>query len=49
MELRQLAGESTDVHMGVDGGQGLVKVGLILTDRNKEEKVGRATYAEVIS
>ena len=44
---RGLSADTTDVHIGMDGGQGWLKLGLILTDRSKEERDGRARYSEV--
>ena len=39
--------DTVDVHVGLDWGQGWLKVGLIVTDRSKEEVKGRAHYSEV--
>ena len=44
---RGLNPDLTDIHVGCDGGQGSLKLGLIVTDRSKEEKVGRAFYSQV--
>ena len=44
---RDLSVDHTDIHIGLDGGQGWLKVGLIVTDRSKELKTGRAHYSEV--
>ena len=44
---RSLSPATTDVHIGIDGGQGWLKLGLILTDRNKVVQSGRAKYSEV--
>ena len=44
---RNIPMDSVDVHVGLDGGQGWLKVGLIVTDRSKEEVKRRAHYSEV--
>ena len=44
---REMSVNTTDIHLGMDGGQGWLKLGLILTDRSKEENKGRACYSEV--
>ena len=44
---RNIPMDTVDVHVGLDGGQGWLKVGLIVTDRSKEEVKGRAHYSEV--
>ena len=44
---RDMSVDETDLHIGLDGGQGWLKVGLIVTDRSKEVKSGRAHYSEV--
>ena len=46
---RGLSPSSTDVHIGMDGGQGWLKLGLILTDRSKDITTARASYSEVIA
>ena len=47
IERRQLDVNSSDVHIGIDGGQGSIKVGLTITDRTTSETCGRAAYSEV--
>ena len=37
-----------DVHVGIDGGQNMLKVGITITERNDNEELGRATYSQVI-
>ena len=44
---RGLNPHNCDVHIGLDGGQGMLKVALTITDRLDVEKQGRATYTEV--
>ena len=39
---------SADVHVGIDGGQNMLKVGITITERNDNEELGRATYSQVI-
>lgn len=47
IEERGLSVHSTDLHIGMDLGQGSLKLALILTDRSKEDKTGRAHYSDV--
>ena len=39
---------TADVHVGIDGGQNMLKVGITITERNDKEELGRATYSQVI-
>ena len=39
---------TADVHVGIDGGQNMLKVGITITERNDNEEFGRATYKQVI-
>ena len=39
--------ESADLRFGIDGGQGWLKLGLLVTDRSEVIVEGRSTYAEV--
>ena len=39
---------TADVHVGIDGGQNMLKVGITITERNDNEEFGRATYNQVI-
>ena len=47
VQERNLSLDTTDVHVGIDGGQGWLKMGLVITDRSKEIHSGRAHYSEV--
>ena len=43
---RGLNPHNSDVHCGIDGGQGSLKVGITVTERNSS-KSGRAHYSDV--
>ena len=49
ISYRGLNPNSSDCHCGLDGGQGILKVGITITDRDEvgKESVGRSTYADV--
>ena len=36
-----------DIHYGLDGGQSSVKLTMSITERARDERLGRARYAEV--
>ena len=38
---------SCDIHCGFDGGQGILKVALTITDRLEDEYTGRSHYSDV--
>ena len=44
---RGLSPEAVDVHVGIDGGQGWLKLGLSVTDKTEVNNNGRAHYSEV--
>ena len=44
---RGLSLQDVDVHVGIDGGQNWLKMGLTITERKETLKTGRACYAEV--
>ena len=44
---RQIDPKSSDVNVGLDGGQGMLKVGMTITDRNEAEQSGRSLYSSV--
>ena len=48
MAHRGLNSHTCNVHIGLDGGQGMLKVALTITDRLGIEKSDRASYSEVI-
>ena len=48
MTHRGLNPYTCDVHIGMDGGQSMLKIALTMTDRLGVERSGRATYSEVI-
>ena len=39
--------QECDVHVGFDGGQGLLKIGYTITKRSEEERKGRSRYSDV--
>ena len=43
---RGLDPHNSDVHCGIDGGQGSLKVGITITERNRSNS-GRAHYSDV--
>ena len=47
IEHRELDPTTCDVHVGIDGGQGSLKVGATVTDRADSEKSGRTRYSYV--
>ena len=44
---RAIDPESSDVHVGLDGGQGMLKIGLTITDRDKSGQPRRSKYSDV--
>ena len=44
---RGLNPHSCDVHCGFDGGQGMLKLGVTITDRAGVEECGRSRYSDV--
>ena len=36
---------TSDVKVGIDGGQGMLKVGMTISDRDNTEHVGRSHYS----
>ena len=47
MDRRGLNPNTCDVHIGFDGGQGILKMGVTVTDRMELDKSGRSHYSEV--
>ena len=47
MAHRGLNPQTCDVHCGFDGGQGMLKLAVTITDRLEGETVGRSHYADV--
>ena len=47
MAHRGLSPEDIDVHVGIDGGQGWLKLGLSVTEKSEANNNGRAHYSEV--
>ena len=47
IECRDLDPDKADVHIGIDGGQGSVKVGITVTTREDSQMQGRAKYSYV--
>ena len=47
MAHRGLNPHTCDVHIGLDGGQDILKVGLTVTDRLLVEETGRSRYSQV--
>ena len=47
IECRDLDPEMADIHIGIDGGQGSVKVGVTVTTREDLAMQGRARYSYV--
>ena len=45
---RGLDPHSCDVHCGFDGGQGMLKLAVTITDRQEAEQVGRSLYSQVL-
>ena len=39
--------QTSDVHCGFDGGQGMLKLGVTITDRQELDESGRAHYSQV--
>ena len=48
MAHRGLDPHSCDVHCGFDGGQGMLKLAVTVTDRLESEESGRSHYSQVI-
>ena len=48
MARRGLTPQTCDVHCGFDGGQGMLKLGVTITDKEELEKTGRSHYSEVV-
>ena len=44
---RDINPHTSDAHVGIDGGQGMLKVGVTVTDREEEECSGRSNYLSV--
>ena len=47
MTSRGLNPHTCDVHCGFDGGQGILKLAVTITDRQELDKSGRSHYSEV--
>ena len=47
IQCRQIDPEKSDIHIGIDGGQGSVKVGITITNRELAKPSGRLKYAYV--
>ena len=47
LDHRGLHPDSTDLYVGIDGGQGWLKIGLTQTERKGKQVKGRATYDPV--
>ena len=47
MTHRGLNPHTCDVHIGIDGGQDILKVALTITNRLGAEKMGRSHYSQV--
>ena len=45
---RGLDPATADVHVGIDGGQNMLKVGVTITERIFDEQLGRSSYSQVI-
>ena len=39
--------QTSDVHVGIDGGQKMLKLAITITDRFGEEETGRSHYSHV--
>ena len=39
--------QTSDVHIGIDGGQKMLKLGVTITERMDSEKSGRCHYSDV--
>ena len=39
--------QTSDVHIGIDGGQKMLKLGVTITERTDSEKSGRCHYSDV--
>ena len=37
----------SDVHVGIDGGQNMLKLGITITDKQDSTKTGRSLYSQV--
>ena len=46
MQHCQMDPEKIDVVLGIDGGQGMLKVGATVVDRMRKQKSGRAQYED---
>ena len=47
MAHRGLSPSSCDIHCGFDGGQGVLKLALTITDRLEDIPTGRSHYSDV--
>ena len=39
--------QTSDVHVGIDGGQNMLKLGITITDKQESTKTGRSLYSQV--
>ena len=39
--------QTSDIHIGIDGGQKMLKLGVTITERMDSEKSGRSHYSDV--
>ena len=44
---RQMDPQQSDVHIGIDGGQDMLKLGVTITDKLDVRETGRSHYAHV--
>ena len=47
LQCREIFPKKADIHVGIDGGQGSVKVGITITTREDSQIQGRAKYSYV--
>ena len=47
MARRGMSPQTCDVHCGFDGGQGMLKLGVTITNRLELEESGRSHYSQV--
>ena len=47
LSARGLNPETSDVHVGIDGGQNMLKIGVTITERCNSENSGRSLYSQV--
>ena len=45
---REQSPDMVEAHVGIDGGQGWLKIGLTISGRQEAVRTGRASYSEVI-